>query len=254
MDIGSAKIKKEEMEGILHHLIDIKEPHEKYSVYDFQKDAKEKIKEIKARGRIPIIVGGTGLYIKALLYDYEFYPEEELLNKNYDNYSNEELYELLIDLDSLCKDKIHPNNRKRIIRALNYFYLHQQSIKTKKHDKMVYDAKVIGLKLDRNTLYERINKRVDEMINEGLIDEVKTLFDKGLMGINAMKAIGYKELCEYFIGKISLEEAINLIKRNSRRYAKRQYTWFNNQMDVKWFQVNTKDFNKTIEEVINYLK
>lgn len=92
------------------------------------------------------------------------------------------------------------------------------------------------------------------MINEGLIDEVKTLFDKGLMGINAMKAIGYKELCEYFIGKISLEEAINLIKRNSRRYAKRQYTWFNNQMDVKWFQVNTKDFNKTIEEVINYLK
>ena len=241
LNIGTAKIKEEEKEGIKHYLFDIKEPTDMYTVYDYQKDLRKLLDNNKEKNII--IVGGTGLYIKAGLYNYIF--DEEDTNNSYESLSNEELYNLVLKKD---KDSdIHKNNRKRMIRFLNK----KESFKDK--DTLLYDAKFIGLTTDRETLYNRINDRVDLMIKEGLIEEVKNLYDRNIRSKAIMTGIGYKELYEYFDGKISLEEAIELIKQRSRKYAKRQYTWFNNQMKINWFNVNFKDFDKTIEEVINYI-
>ena len=241
LNIGTAKIKEEEKEGIKHYLFDIKEPTDMYTVYDYQKDLRKLLDDNKEKNII--IVGGTGLYIKAGLYNYIF--DENDTNNSYESLTNEELYNLVLKKD---KDSdIHKNNRKRMIRFLNK----KESVKDK--DTLLYDAKFIGLTTDRETLYNRINDRVDLMIKEGLIEEVKNLYDRNIRSKAIMTGIGYKELYEYFDGKISLEEAIELIKQRSRKYAKRQYTWFNNQMNINWFNVNFKDFNKTIEEVINYI-
>lgn len=241
LNIGTAKIKEEEKEGIKHYLFDIKEPTDMYTVYDYQKNLRKLLDDNKEKNII--IVGGTGLYIKAGLYNYIF--DEDDTNNSYESLTNEELYNLVLKKD---KDSdIHKNNRKRMIRFLNK----KESFKDK--DTLLYDAKFIGLTTDRETLYNRINDRVDLMIKEGLIEEVKNLHDRNIRSKAIMTGIGYKELYEYFDGKISLEEAIELIKQRSRKYAKRQYTWFNNQMNINWFNVNFKDFNKTIEEVINYI-
>ena len=241
LNIGTAKIKEEEKEGIKHYLFDIKEPTDMYTVYDYQKDLRKLLDNNKEKNII--IVGGTGLYIKAGLYNYIFYEDDT--NNSYESLSNEELYNLVLKKD---KDSdIHKNNRKRMIRFLNK----KESVKDK--DTLLYDAKFIGLTTDRETLYNRINDRVDLMIKEGLIEEVKNLYDRNIRSKAIMTGIGYKELYEYFDRKISLEEAIELIKQRSRKYAKRQYTWFNNQMNINWFDVNFEDFNKTIEEVINYI-
>ena len=241
LNIGTAKIKEEEKEGIKHYLFDIKEPTDMYTVYDYQKDLRKLLDDNKEKNII--IVGGTGLYIKAGLYNYIF--DEDDTNNSYETLTNEELYNLVLKKD---KDSdIHKNNRKRMIRFLNK----KESFKDK--DTLLYDAKFIGLTTDRETLYNRINDRVDLMIKEGLIEEVKNLYDRNIRSKAILTGIGYKELYEYFDGKISLEEAIELIKQRSRKYAKRQYTWFNNQMNINWFDVNFKDFNKTIEEVINYI-
>ena len=241
LDIATAKIKEEEKEGIKHYLFDIKEPTDMYTVYDYQKNLRKLLDDNKEKNII--IVGGTGLYIKAGLYNYIF--DEDDTNNSYESLTNEELYNLVLKKD---KDRdIHKNNRKRMIRFLNK----KESFKDK--DTLLYDAKFIGLTTDRETLYNRINDRVDLMIKEGLIEEVKNLHDRNIRSKAIMTGIGYKELYEYFDGKISLEEAIELIKQRSRKYAKRQYTWFNNQMNINWFNVNFKDFNKTIEEVINYI-
>lgn len=241
LNIGTAKIKEEEKEGIKHYLFDIKEPTDMYTVYDYQKNLRKLLDDNKEKNII--IVGGTGLYIKAGLYNYIF--DEDDTNNSYESLTNEELYNLVLKKD---KDSdIHKNNRKRMIRFLNK----KESFKDK--DTLLYDAKFIGLTTDRETLYNRINDRVDLMIKEGLIEEVKNLHDRNIRSKAIMTGIGYKELYEYFDGKISLEEAIELIKQRSRKYAKRQYTWFNNKMNINWFNVNFKDFNKTIEEVINYI-
>ncbi len=241
LNIGTAKIKEEEKEGIKHYLFDIKEPTDMYTVYDYQKDLRKLLDDNKEKNII--IVGGTGLYIKAGLYNYIF--DEDDTNNSYKSLTNEELYNLVLKKD---KDSdIHKNNRKRMIRFLNK----KESFKDK--DTLLYDAKFIGLTTDRKTLYNRINDRVDLMIKEGLIEEVKNLYDRNIRSKAILTGIGYKELYEYFDGKISLEEAIELIKQRSRKYAKRQYTWFNNQMNINWFDVNFEDFNKTIEEVINYI-
>ena len=241
LNIGTAKIKEEEKEGIKHYLFDIKEPTDMYTVYDYQKDLRKLLDDNKEKNII--IVGGTGLYIKAGLYNYIF--DEDDTNNSYETLTNEELYNLVLKKD---KDSdIHKNNRKRMIRFLNK----KESFKDK--DTLLYDAKFIGLTTDRETLYNRINDRVDLMIKEGLIEEVKNLYDRNIRSKAILTGIGYKELYEYFDGKISLEEAIELIKQRSRKYAKRQYTWFNNQMNINWFDVNFEDFNKTIEEVINYI-
>ena len=244
MDIGTAKPTKEEMDGVTHCLFDFVDAKTNYTVYDYQKDARKLLEDNKDKNIV--LVGGTGLYLKALLYDYNFEEETKKTN-TYDNLTNEELYEL-----ALKKDKnmdIHINNRKRLVRFLN-----KENESNNNGDKLLYDNVIfIGLTTDRENLYKRIDDRVDEMINLGLLDEVKYFYDNHINSKATNTAIGYKELYDYFDGKISLEEAIDLIKKNSRHYAKRQYTWFNNQMDIKWFNTNYSDFNKTIEEVVNYI-
>lgn len=242
LNIGTAKVKEEEKEGIEHFLFDIKEVNDMYTVYDYQNDLRKLLDKYKDRNII--IVGGTGLYIKAGLYNYIFL-EEDRKNNMYDNLTNEELYKLVLDKDK--NSDIHINNRKRMIRFLN----RNEGFKDK--DKLLYDVKFIGLTTDRSVLYDKINKRVDLMIKEGLLDEVKSLYDKNIRSKAIMTGIGYKELYSYYDGEISLDEAIELIKTRSRHYAKRQYTWFNNQIDVKWFDVDFINFDNTVNEVINYV-
>lgn len=261
MDIGTAKATMDERQGIPHHLIDEKNPDEPYSVAAFQQTVRAKMEEIKSRGKLPIIVGGTGLYIKSVLYDYEFAGEsesKEIDEAKYGHLSNEELHAKLAAVDEAGAKDIHPNNRKRVIRALEIYEtsgVKKSEMIEKQEHKMIYDACLIGLTDDRNVLYDRINKRVDTMYETGLVEEVKALFDEGILAESqSIRAIGYKELYDYFKGLISLEESKELIKRNSRRYAKRQYTWFNNQMDVTWFKVDVQHFDKTVKEVLTYVQ
>ncbi|MDD5984804.1 MAG: tRNA (adenosine(37)-N6)-dimethylallyltransferase MiaA [Turicibacter sp.] len=261
MDIGTAKATMDERQGIPHHLIDEKNPDEPYSVAAFQQTVRAKMEEIKSRGKLPIIVGGTGLYIKSVLYDYEFAGEsesKEIDEAKYGHLSNEELHAKLAAVDEAGAKDIHPNNRKRVIRALEIYEtsgVKKSEMIEKQEHKMIYDACLIGLTDDRTVLYDRINKRVDMMYETGLVEEVKALFDEGIPAESqSIRAIGYKELYDYFKGLISLEESKELIKRNSRRYAKRQYTWFNNQMDVTWFKVDVQHFDKTVKEVLTYVQ
>lgn len=249
LDIGSAKVTKEEMEGIPHHLFDIKEVNEDYTIYHYQQDCRRLISEIQKRGNTPILVGGTGLYIKAALYDYKLSKEKE--NNTYDNLTTEELYHELIKLD---KDiQIDKNNRRRLIRALNYYKENNKSINDNKTDKLLYDTIFIGLTTDREILYNKINDRVDIMIKEGLLDEVKSFYEKGIRTKPLLSAIGYKELYEYFDGNTELDAAIDNIKKNSRHYAKRQYTFFNHQLPVAWFETDYNNFNNTIKKVSSYV-
>ncbi|HIS87754.1 MAG TPA: tRNA (adenosine(37)-N6)-dimethylallyltransferase MiaA [Candidatus Caccenecus avistercoris] len=243
MDIGTAKITEKEKENIPHYLFDIKNVLENYTVYDYQVDARKILEENQDKNII--FVGGTGLYLKAALYSYEFSKEEKETN-NYDELSNEELYALALKKDPHMD--IHVNNRKRLVRFLN-----KEEINIPP-SKPLYNVIYIGLTCNRDVLYERINKRVDEMFEQGLLEEVKSFYDAGIDSKALKTAIGYKELYSYFDGVITLEEAKELIKKRSRNYAKRQYTWFNNQMDIKWFDVDFKDFNKTVEEVIKYIE
>ena len=251
LDIATAKVTEEEKEGIPHHLFDIKEITEDYTVYDYQKDGRMCIEEILNRGKTPIIVGGTGLYIKALLYDYKFEEENKILN-NYEEYTNEELYKKLLEVDP--NTEIHMNNRKRVIRALNYFEQNSEPLSSKeKTDKELYDALYIGLTTDRETLYNRINKRVEVMVDNGLLEEAKKVYESNIRTKAVLTPIGYKELFPYFEKQESLEVCLENIKQNSRRYAKRQYTWFNNQMNVIWFDVDFENFNNTVTEVSKYI-
>ena len=227
-------------------------------MYEFQKEVREKIDIIVSKGKTPILVGGTGLYLKAALYDYEFNKEDDKDYNEYNDLSNEQAYELLKKLDLQEAKKLHPNNRIRVVRALNIIEKNKMSkteLLAKQEHKLLYDATFVGLTAPREVVYQRINSRVDKMVDEGLINEVKDLFDKyGNYNYSSLKAIGYKELFEYFKGNISKQESLELIKKRSRNYAKRQYTWFNNQFDVKWFNVDFNEFNNTVNEVYSYLK
>ncbi|MBQ9011709.1 MAG: tRNA (adenosine(37)-N6)-dimethylallyltransferase MiaA [Bacilli bacterium] len=247
MDIATNKVK--DTEGVVHHLFDFLDIDKDYSVYDYQKDARRCIADILSRGKVTIFVGGTGLYIKAALYDYEFNNDE---NNQYEGISNEKLYKKLLKVDP--DTSIHLNNRVRVIRALNYYKScgKPYSLKEKK-DKLLYDTLFIGLTTDRDILYDKINKRVDKMIEEGLMDEAKSLYDSNVRTKAVMTPIGYKELFEYFSFNKSLEDRIDLIKKRSRHYAKRQYTWFNHQMDLKWFDVNYDNFLETENNVLKYI-
>jgi len=248
LDIATAKIKEEEKEGIPHHLFDIVDKNFEYSVYDYQKDCREKIAEIQKKNKNIIIVGGTGLYIKAALYNYNFNKEE----KTYDfsNMSNQELFDKIVEVNP--NTNIHINNRKRLERELTK--ISNNTTSDGKGNEVLYPFKIIGLTTTRENLYKRIDLRVDEMVKEGLIEEAKSLYDKNIYSKAINTGIGYKELYKYFDGEISLEEAISLIKKNSRHYAKRQYTFFNNQFNMNWFSVDYDDFSKTIEEVYNFIK
>ena len=249
LNIATAKVTEKEKENIPHHLFDIKDINENYTVFDYQKDARLVLEKLKREGKTPIIVGGTGLYIKALLYDYDF--KEENNNYDFSNYTTKELYDKALEIDPSMN--IHPNNRQRLERFISY-YLNNNEVKGKeKTDKLLYDTLFIGLTCEREVLYERLNKRVDQMVNEGLLDEAFNLFKSNVRTKAVMTPIGYKELFPYFEGTETLEKSLDLIKQKTRNYAKRQYTWFNHQVPVKWFNVDFDDFNNTINEVLNYI-
>lgn len=247
LDIGSAKPTVEEMDGVVHHLIDIKNLDEEYSIYDYQKDVREKINEITKRGKRVIIVGGSGLYLKAALYDYRF--DCNTSNNLYEDLTNEEVLSKIKSIDNNID--IHINNRKRLVRTLNK--LESEEEITNNKDICIYPVKIIGLTTSRDILYDRINKRVDLMINNGLVDEVLSLKCDYNNSRVLNTAIGYKEFYDYLYNNKSLSEVISEIKKDSRHFAKRQYTFFNHQMNVEWFMVNFDDFYKTIDEVENYI-
>lgn len=249
LNIGSAKPTIEERQSIPHHLLDIKEVTEDYSVYDYQKDLRKLIEEISLRGKRIIIVGGTGLYIKAALYNYEF--TTGTTTNQYEDLTNNELIDQIKKYTNE-EINIHENNRKRLIRLLNK-YQNNEVISNKK-DELLYPCKVIGLTTERSLLYERINNRVDQMIKNGLLDEINSLKDKYEASRILNSGIGYKEFYDYLYNSKPLEEVIDQIKLDSRRYAKRQYTFFKHQFNTKWFDVNFSDFDQTIEEVYNYIK
>lgn len=248
LDIGSAKPTIEEREGIVHHLIDICDIDDNYTVYEYQRDVRRLIDDISKRGKRIIIVGGTGLYIKAALYDYKFV--EGTNNNDYKDLSNEELVEKIKSYN--VEDIPHVNNRQRLVRLLNKLENGEESVTEK--SKLLYPCKVIGLTTDREYLYERINSRVDQMIKSGLLEEVNGLKKYYLTSRVLNSGIGYKEFYDYFYNNVSLNDVIQKIKLDSRRYAKRQYTFFNHQFDTKWFDVNFEDFSRTVDTVYEYIE
>ncbi|WP_274307478.1 tRNA (adenosine(37)-N6)-dimethylallyltransferase MiaA [Solibacillus daqui] len=250
MNIGTAKITPEEMDGVPHHLLDIKEPTESFSVAEYQLLVREKIEEIQSRGKMPILVGGTGLYVQSVLYDFQFAKQEvneearEAYYKELELLGPEEMHEKLTQIDPAAAAEIHPNNTRRVIRALEMAELagvSRAAEQFNRGDVALYNHLIIGMDMDREKLYERINLRVDLMMDAGLLDEVRALYDAGIRDVQAIKAIGYKEFYAYFDGNVTLEEAIEQVKQNSRRYAKRQLTYFRNKMEIKWIG---KDYNE----------
>ncbi len=244
LDIATAKVTEDEKENIPHHLLDIKELDELYTLYDYQRDCRAKIKEIFAKKKTPILVGGTGLYIKAALYDYEL--EEETIKK--EPYPDETsiLYERFKKIHP--STTIHPNNRKRIERSLSYYETTGNILEEKeKATKLLYPTIVLGLTIERKTLYERINQRVDIMVQNGLLEEARNIYSLPYRTKAITTPIGYKELFDYFDGLDTLENCLDKIKQHSRNYAKRQYTWFRNQMPVDWLTVDLTNFDATIQ-------
>ncbi len=243
LDIGTAKITEEEMEGVPHHLLSFKEPTESFSVADYQKLVRAKIAEIQTRGKLPIIVGGSGLYVQAVLFDFQFTEEQvdEVARKAYyeelGKLGPEAMHAKLKKLDPQTAETIHPNNTRRVIRALEMMELSGVSKASEAQNRgevPLYNHVILGLgqNMSREVLYDRINRRVDIMMEKGLLEEVKGLWQKNIRGVQSIQAIGYKELYDYLDGKCSLEVAIDSLKQNSRRYAKRQLTYFRNKMDV----------------------
>lgn len=255
MNIGTAKPTLEERSNIPHHLMDFLNPLSSFSICDYQKLVREKISEFHTNNKIPIIVGGSGLYIDSVLYDYRFTEDARNLEdeKKYDEYSNESLHTLLKNLNPEAAKKIHPNNRKRVLRAIE---LSESGIsnddRNQKHNKM-YDFLLIFLNDEREVLYQKINARVDEMVENGLLEEVQSLYPDKL-SYQAQKAIGYQEIFDYLDGNITLEEAINLIKQHTRNYAKRQMTWYRNHKNVNFIMIDKDNLDNTKNEIINLTK
>lgn len=249
MTIGTAKVTKDEADGIPHYLVDEYEYTDDYNVKIFQERARAYIEDIASRGKLPIIVGGTGLYIKSLYYDYVF--EEEEVDEEFQAFlksrSDEECYAMLQLVDKAACENIHMNNRKRVERALMRAHTGEKKsdVEGRQSHQPMYDGFVMGLTTNREELYQRIDQRVLKMMDEGLEEEVRALFtEENSWNLQSLQGIGYKEWKDYFLGKQSKEETIRLIQRNSRQFAKRQYTWFNHQMNVNWFDItelNWKD-------------
>jgi len=264
MDIGSAKITKEEMDGVKHYLIDILDPKDDFNIALFKQYAKEAVEEISAEGKIPIVAGGTGFYVQALLYDIDF---DESASENTsirdeltllaETKGNEYVHNMLKEIDPEAAEEIHFNNIKRVIRAIEFYRLTGEKIsehnKHQRQNQSPYNFKYFVINSDRSLLYERINKRVDIMIDNGLVDEVIKLKEAGLSTDNiSMQGLGYKEILAYLNGETSLDEAIEIIKRDTRRFAKRQLTWFRREKDVIWINKEDYSFNDTL--IINYMK
>ena len=247
--IATAKVTEEEKDGVIHHMLDLVSLDDDFTLYDYQVKGRKILDDLISKNKNIIIVGGSGLYIKALLYDYKL-DKTDNVKVDYSKYTNQELKNMADKIDK--NNNIHANNRQRLERYITYYKQTGKTIKkTDDINKKLYNFDIIGLKSDRETLYKRMNDRVDIMLKNGLLDEAKKSKDKK----NFNNIIGYKELNQYFNGLVSLDEAINLIKQNTRRYSKRQFTWFNNQMkDIKWFDVNYNDFNETIKEIDIYLQ
>lgn len=243
-DIGTDKIMPEDRKGINHYLIDIKKPSESYSTADFQKEARLAISQISNKRKLPFLVGGSGLYVQSVIYDYQFSESkrdekitlelEDYLKK----YGQVKLYERLVEVDPEQANKIHPNNHRRVIRAIETYLVTGKTMSERNKEQtneLLYDVLIIGLTLDRDVLYEQINTRVDEMIKNGLLKEVESFYRLGLSQSQSMRGIGYKEFIPYFEGEKSLDTCINQLKQNSRNYAKRQLTWFKNKLAVNWY-------------------
>lgn len=265
MDVGTAKITEEEKKGIIHHMIDIVNPDEDYSVSDFKNDAENIIDQMLLRNKIPVIAGGSGLYINSLIYDLDFgkTSSDEKLREYYTNYykkhGEDSLYEKLTEIDPASAEKIHKNNVKRVIRALEVYNLTGRKFSElntdirKKSNK--YDCILVGLFMGRELLYKRINQRVDEMLSNGLLEEVKTLLEKGYdKNLVSMRGIGYKEIIDYIEGSTNYEETVYNLKRNTRRFAKRQYTWFLKDENIKWFNMDDlNEINNILDSVFKYI-
>ena len=262
LNIGSAKITAEEMDGVKHHLIDVLEPTDEFDIYAFKTMAEEAINEIYENGKVPIIVGGTGFYIQSVLYDVDF--EETEVNIEYrkeleelaSTYGNEYVHKMLEDVDPEYAAGIHPNNLKRVIRALEFYK--ENNVPLSEHNaeqrenNSPYNFAYYVLNDDREVLYDRINKRVDKMFDEGLVDEVKSLKDTGLNESNqCMQGIGYKEVLDYLNGNISLDETKDLIKKNTRHFAKRQLTWFRREKVVE--MIDYRDFDRDTDKVLEFM-
>lgn len=256
MDIGTAKVTKEEMDGVPHYLIDIQEYDEPYNVKIFQDKCREAIQTILNKGKLPILCGGTGLYVKSVIYDYTFADEvmDEEYTQELKQKTNEELVELLKELDKDSLEKIHPNNRKRLIRALQMAHQGKNKSQREKEQehKMLYDTYFLGLDVDREILHQRIDDRVDVMFDQGLVEEVTQLFQEPeTWNYTSFQGIGYKEFKPYFEGTMTLEEVREKIKTHTRQFAKRQYTWFKNQMEVHWINREDPNIEERVKEWLN---
>lgn len=266
MDIGTAKPNRDEMKGIKHYMIDIVNPEEEFSVADFQRIAKAYIEDINKRGKLPIVVGGTGLYINSLVYNLDFTetisdPElRENLRELARERGNEYLHEMLKRVDPEAAEKLHPNDIKRIIRALEVYHCSgkpmSQYHRTIKKEEVPYDLAMVGLRMNRKDLYRRIEQRVDKMIEEGLVEEVRELLDRGCTrDMTSMQGLGYKEIIGYLEGEYSLEEAVSILKRDTRRFAKRQFTWFGRDDRIFWIDVEKYSSREEIADlIVKYVK
>lgn len=250
LNIASAKINKRQMKNIPHHLLDYKEVTDDYNVAIFQEDARKAIQDITSRNKLPIVCGGTGLYIKALLYDYTFLKQNEVITNDYSQYSNQQLFDMLKQLDPKSTLNIHPNNRKRVIRALDMAKSgnSKSEQEDKQQHKMLYDSKIISLTMDREKLRSRIDQRIENMLKEGLIDEINYLFNKYPYDLHCFQGIGYKEFIPYYKNNSTLQQCIEEVKTHTKQFAKRQYTWFRNQLPCQWYDIEDKDYPDNVYE------
>ncbi|MEK3881346.1 tRNA (adenosine(37)-N6)-dimethylallyltransferase MiaA [Paenibacillus sp. PL2-23] len=254
MDIGTAKIKQDERDGVPHHLIDIRDPEESYSAADFQAEAAKTIMDIAGRGKLPFVVGGTGLYIESLCYNYQFADRgsDEAFRAEMEAYASangpEALHARLAAVDPKAGERLHPNDIRRVIRALEVYHTTGQTFSEQQEGqrkKSPYELVLIGLTMDRATLYSRIEARIDEMLQEGLVDEVRRLLARELPpSAVPMQALGYKEIARYLRGECSYEAAVELLKRDTRHFAKRQLSWFRHMKDIHWIDAGENFRNK----------
>ncbi|MGA9288333.1 MAG: tRNA (adenosine(37)-N6)-dimethylallyltransferase MiaA [Anaerobacillus sp.] len=261
MDIGTAKVTEDEMDGVPHYLIDIKQPNESFSAAEFQQLATDLVTDINKRGKVPIIAGGTGLYVKSVTHQYAFSEakEDASYRKEMERIAENEgpvlFHQRLKEIDPVSYESIHPNNVRRVVRALEVFHVTGEPVSASKDalpEHSPYNLVNVGLTMDREPLYERINRRVDIMMETGLLEEARRLHRAGVRNCQSVQAIGYKEIYQFIEGRLSLEDAVSELKQNSRRYAKRQLTWFRHQMEMDWFDM-TEQREEKIQKILPFV-